>query len=235
MRLRNAVLPVVALSCLLGPGRRADAALVAYVADDAAVSGGNDTVVTDQGPGDNFPGSAVAGQVNAGALNVSGFAIVTNVAQSKPLLGSAAAPSVSLTFSATSNDNLSHTVYLFLSDTGFTGAGTLQLTLGGAQPPAGGGNTVVGRAWGGNSNGNLVLTNLLAQTAGSGATPFALSAGGPLAPTANPYGLTVGVAITRTGPGTTSGELSATLVPEPSGLIAAAAGCGLLGRRRPRR
>jgi hypothetical protein len=54
------------------------------------VPGGNDVIVTDQGPGDNFPGSGMVGQINSGAINFNGFTIATNLSQSKPLIGSAA-------------------------------------------------------------------------------------------------------------------------------------------------
>ena len=101
------------LLCLAGTSARADAALIAYICDDMLCTGGNDTIVTDQGPGDNFPGSAQVGQINAGALSVNGFTIVTNVTQSKPLIGSAAAPQMDLTFSAVTSDAISRTPSFF--------------------------------------------------------------------------------------------------------------------------
>jgi hypothetical protein len=55
-----------------------------------------------------------------------------------------------ISFSAVTNDSVSHTIFLYGSDTDFTGAGSVLLTLGGTQTPAGDGNTVQGRAWGWN-------------------------------------------------------------------------------------
>lgn len=215
---------------VMGTSTRAEAALIAYICDDALCTGGNDTIVTDQGSGDNFPGSAFVGQINSGAINIGGFTVVTNVSQSKPLIGSASAPQLDLTFSAVTSDNLAHTVFLYASDTGFTAGGSALLTMGGTQPPPGVGNTIIGRAWGGNSNNNLDLSNLIASTGVTSVTPFALSAPGNVNPGVNPYGLTIGVQITRNGAGTTTGDLNLQVtpqVPEPASM--AFFGLGLIG------
>jgi len=216
---------------VVGTSARADAAFLSYICDDILCTGGGDTFVVDQGPGDNFPGSALLGQINSGALNVAGFTIVTNVSQTRPLIGSASAPQLDLTFSAVTSDNNSHTVYLYASDTGFTGAGAFSLTLGGTQPAPGAGNSITAGAWGGNSNTNLNLSNALATVTSTG-TPFALSASGVVSPLLNPYGLTIGVAITRTAAGTTTGDLHLQ-VPEPASMMLF--GLGLVGFAAKRR
>jgi hypothetical protein len=230
-----------AAAVVLGTSTRAEAVLIAYICDDIACTGGGDTIVTDQGPGDTFPGSAMLGQINSGALSVGGFTIVTNVTQSKPLIGSASAPQMDISFSAATTDNLSHTVFLYASDTGFTGAGPVSLTLGGTQTPGGDGNMVQGRAWGGTSNNNLdfSLANLLANSGLLSATPFAVAAGGNLAPGVNPYSLTIGMTITRGTAGSTTGDLNVAVsaVPEPETYALMVAGLGALGfvaRRRKR-
>ena len=211
---------IVAAALSAGVSTNADAAFIAYICDDQLCTGGGDTIVTDQGAGDNFPGSAVVGQINTGALNVGGFTIATNIAQTSPLIGSAASPILNLTFSAVTNDNLSHTIYLYTSATGFTGQGTFAFSLGGAQP--GNGDTIVGRAYGGNSNTNLNMSNLLATLGPTSTSPFNLATSGAFAPTVNPYGLTIGVAITRSSAGTSGGGLefsvSPAAVPEPDAL-----------------
>jgi len=189
----------------------ADAALLAFICDDALCTAGGDTIVTDQGVGDNFPGSAMVGQVNAGALSVGGFTIVTNISQSKPLIGSAGTPELDLTFSAVSSDNLAHTIYLYAADTGFTTGGTALLTVGGTQP--GFGNTITASAWGGVSNTPLDMSNLLASFS-TGMTPFAGSASSQFVSLVNPYSLTVGVAITRNTAGTTTGDVNLQVSPE---------------------
>src|SRR5215218_7724843 len=61
----------MALAGVMGTSTKADAALMAYICDDALCTGGGDTIVTDQGVGDNFPGSALVGQINSGALSVA--------------------------------------------------------------------------------------------------------------------------------------------------------------------
>ena len=220
---------------------RADAAFISYICDDAACAGGNDVIVTDQGPGDNFPGSAMVGQINAGAVSFNGFTIVTNVAQSKSLIGSASAPQLDLTFSAVTNDNLSHTIFLYASDTGFTGLSPFSLTLGGTQTPAGDGNSVVGRAWGGSVNANTpdprAVGPLLASTGVVTGTPFAVTTLGLLNPSLTPYALTIGMQITRGSAGTTTGDLNliSTPVPESGSTLmllgGAFLGLGALRRR----
>ena len=238
------------LLCVFGTATRADAALIAYICDDMLCTGGNDTIVTDQGPGDNFPGSAQVGQINSGAINFNGFTIITNITQSKPLIGSASAPQLDLTFNAVTSDDVLHTLFLYASDTGFTGTGNVSLTLGGTQPPAGDGNTIRGRAWGGTSNTNLDISgaNLLADTGTSDVTPFALTSTGLLPPGISPFSFTIGVTLIRSTAGTTTGDLNMTVspagggggagqtVPEPATLtlLGGALAIGALRRRMSR-
>jgi hypothetical protein len=61
------------LAGVVGTSTRADAALMAYICDDMLCTGGGDTIVTDQGVGDNFPGSALVGQINSGAPAAMGI------------------------------------------------------------------------------------------------------------------------------------------------------------------
>src|SRR3954469_8594393 len=70
---------LIILFCFVAVSGSAHAAFIAYICDDALCTGGGDVIVTDQGVGDNFPGSAALGQINSGALNIGGFTIVTNV------------------------------------------------------------------------------------------------------------------------------------------------------------
>ena len=227
------------LAGLMGVSTSAEAALISYICDDPLCTGGGDTIVTDQGVGDNFPGSAVVGQVNSGALNVGGFTIATNITKSKPLIGSAASPQLELTFQATTSDSSTHTIYLYSSDTGFSNDGPFTLTLGGTQP-TGSGNSVQGSLWGGTTNTNFNLANLIATTGAVGGSPFAVIATGGLDATGDSngeYGLTLGISITRDSPGTTGGGLngSLTAVPLPAAawlLCSGLAGLGAMARRR---
>lgn len=227
---------LLTLFCLVGNAGTANAAFIVYICDDLLCTGGGDTIVTDQGVGDNFPGSAFVGEVNAGALNVGGFTIVTNVSQSKPTIGSSSQPQLNLAFNAVTTDNGTHTVYLYASDTGFISGNTFLLTLGGQS--GAGANSVTAGAWGGNSNTNLNLLNPLASTSSLG-SPFSESVSGTFSPTANPYGLTIGIAITRSSAGTTGGGLNLSVTnvaaaPEtgPSALLMGIGLLGLFGLRR---
>jgi hypothetical protein len=232
-RVSGFLVAAMVIGCLAGTSTRADAAFIAYLCDDALCQGGGDTIVTDSTGGDNFPGSAVVGQINAGALNVGGFTISSNVSQSKNLIGNAANPQLDLNFSATTSDNAEHTVWLYASDTNFTGTGAFQLGLGGTQTA--GINTISASAWGGTSNSNLDpniqnstldLSRLLGTVGPSNNSLFALGGSGLLNPTVNPYSLTIGVVITRRFAGTTTGDFNLK-VPEPASI--ALLGIGLLG------
>ncbi len=223
-RVSGFLVAAMVIGCLAGTSTRADAAFIAYICDDALCQGGGDTIVTDSGIQDNFPGSAVVGQINAGALNVGGFTIASNISQSKDLIGGAATPQMDLAFTATTSDNAEHTVWLYATDTDFTGTGSFELGLGGTQPL--GRNTISASAWGGSSNAILDLSGLLATVGPTSLNPYALAATGLLNPSVNPYSLTIGVVITRRGAGTTTGDLNLR-VPEPASI--ALLGIGLLG------
>ena len=136
----------LAIAGVVGTSTKADAAFIAYICNDAACDGVGDAIVTDNGAGDNFPGSGLIGQINAGAINVGGFLVVTNVSQSKPQLVGGS----DLAFQATTIDAGTHTIWLYASDTGFTlPAANVKIELGGTQDGAGA--SVTAGVWGGNS------------------------------------------------------------------------------------
>jgi hypothetical protein len=232
------LLAAAALVGALGMSTPAHAVFVAAVCNDLGCTGGDDILVTDNLAGDTIPGT--------GALNFSvaafGYSLVVNTSQSKPMVGSASAPQLDLTFTATSTGAAPASVFLFASDTDFSlASGSSLVTLGGTNSGTSG--SVIGRAWGGTNNTAMSFSgaNLIGSSIGplTGAM-FSGSNAASFAATANPYSLTIGVAITRTSAGTSTGDLNlqVSAVPEPSTwalLLMGPALIGFVARRRRRR
>jgi hypothetical protein len=214
----------------------AQAAFSVTICDDLACSGGNDIFVQDNGAGDTI--SAL------GAISFStsafGYSLLVNTSQSKPMLGSATAPQLDLSFTATTGAAGGGNVFLYTSDTDFVSSGSFLLALGGTN--SGGSGTVTGRAWGGTNNTALSFSgaNLFGTLVGQSSASFSNSVSGAFSSAVNPYSLTTGVAINRTTAGTSTGDLNlqVTAVPEPETYAMLLAGLGAMGfvaRRRKSR
>lgn len=217
------------IALMVGASTPASAAMVAAVCQDLACTNAP-VIVTDNGAGDTIPG--------AGAINFSvaafGYNLLVNTSQSKPVIGSASSPQLDLTFTATGTG----TVYLYLSDTGFTlSPASFLLSL--AQTSSGGSGSVIGRAFGGSTNDSLTVSPIFAAIGPLTGPASSGTASGSYNPSINPYSLGIGVEITRTTAGSTTGDLNlqATAVPEPATwgmMLLGFAGIGMAVRRRRR-
>ena len=222
-------LATASAAALLLSAAPANASLVAAICDNSSCSGGpaHAIVITDNGAGDT------SGVVGAIATNTSafGYTFVLEGAQSKPEIGSATAPQLDLTFSATGTGS----IFFFASDTDFVTAGSFLLALGGTN--SNGNGTVTGRAWGGTSDTALdfSLANLFGTVGPFSGAAFSGTANATLAPSPNPFSLTIGVGITRDIAGASTGDLNMSAVPEPSTwamMILGFFGVGFLAYRR---
>jgi hypothetical protein len=233
---RQALSAVAALAGAMGVSAPAHAQFIATICNDIQCTGGDDVMIQDNAAGDTV---AAAGAISFSTA-AFGYTFLVNTSQSKPMIGSAAAPQLDLSFAATS-DGTAGNVFLYASDTGFTLAGgSSLLTLGGTN--SGGSGTLTGRAWGGTSNTALQFSgaNLIGSLAGVTGPTFAGSVAGTFASVVTPYSLTIGMQITRATAGTSSGNLNLQIsaIPESSTwalMLTGAVLVGFVSRRRRRR
>ncbi len=230
---KSALSVAATVSCLLGATPAANAAFFAAICDDIACTGGNDITVQDNGAGDTI---GALGGISF-AASAFGYALEVNTSQSKPLIGSASAPQLDLTYTATTNSAAATSVFLYTSDTDFTSGGSFVLALGGTN--SGGSGTETGRAWGGTSNTALQFSgaNLFGTVGPLSGVAMSGTTAGTFSPLMSPYSLTIGVAIGRSSAGTSTGDLNLQVspIPEPETYALMMAGLGAMGfvaRRR---
>ncbi len=200
-------------SWAIGSSFPAHAVFIATICNDIQCTGGDDITVQDNQAGDSIP--------MLGALNFTaaafGYTLLVNTSQSKPMVGSAAAPQLDLTFAATTTGGAGN-VFLYVSDTDFVGSGAFNFTIGGTNSGVDG--SVTGRAWGGTSNTALQFSgaNLISSLGAFTTTAYSGNATGSFNAVANPYSLTIGTQISRTAAGTSTGDLNlqVSTIPEPS-------------------
>ena len=223
-----------AFACALGASAPANAVFVARICNDLQCAGGDDVIVQDNTALDSI---AMTGAISF-STSAFGYTLEVNTSQSKPVVGSATAPQLDLSFVVTGAG--AGSVFLYASDTDFLTGGQFTLALGGTN--SGGSGSVLGRAWGGTSNTEFQFSgaNLLSSLGPFTTASFAASASNLFAPAANPYSLTIGTTVSRTTAGTTTGDLNlqVSAIPEPSTwalMLMGPALVGFVARRRSRR
>jgi len=236
-----------ALLCLFAmSGTNAHASFFAAVCDDLACLGGNDIIVQDN--------LGLDTNLSLGVINFStaafGFNVLVNTSQSKPMIGNPTNPQLDLTFTATTPDAVSHTVFLFASDTDFLKVGTFpdNFTMTLAATNSGGSGTETARAWGGDNNnnfspippGNFSGANLLSTIGPLSGPALSSATAGSFLAAVSPFALTIGVQITRSTAGTSTGDQNFTAAPVPEPASVALLGgimlfsVGVIRRRKVR-
>jgi hypothetical protein len=216
----------------------AHAVFVARMCDDLQCMGGNDFAVQDNAAGDTIP---MTGAISF-AQSAFGYTILVNTSQSKPVIGSATAPQLDLSFVVTSG-GLANNVFLYASDTDFTSSSPFfTLAIGGTNSGSPSSGAVTSRAWGGTSNTEFQISsaNLLGAALGPlTGTMYSAANQGPFAATVSPFSLTIGTQISRTMAGTSTGDLNLQIsaVPVPGAwalMLLGLAVIGFVGRRHLR-
>ena len=233
---QRSAIAAAAFVCALGASAPAHAVFVARICNDLQCMGGDDLIIQDNSVGDAV---GMTGAISF-ATSAFGYTILVNTSQSKPVIGSATAPQLDVSYVVTSGASGGANVFLYASDTDFLTSGQFTLALAGTN--SGDDGSARGRAWGGTSNTEFQFSgsNLLASLGPFADATFSASASGPFAAAANPYSLTIGMTVSRETAGTSTGNLNlqVSAIPEPSTwalMLVGPALVGFIARRRSRR
>jgi hypothetical protein len=219
-RLKTMIGATFAVAGLFAVTSTAQATLSLRVIDGATTI----ATINDGGAGDLNPLTGAVtyiGSFGAATTNIdSGL--------SKPIIGSAALPALDVTY--TVSGGASAPIYLYASDTGFTGGTGFNMHIGGTQSSG----STLASLFGGNSNTSLDVSQLDSTLGPFTTASYSGSTSFPFTSSANPFSLSLGVAIITNG-GTTTGDLAVSAVPEPSTwamMILGFAGIGFMAYRR---
>jgi len=230
MRVRVSTFVFAAFTIMLAGPSDAEAALIAWVCNTQNCSGAGDVMVVDEGAGDGLTGTQGAVLI---AGDYFGYEVVVSTSESKPAIGSAELPSMTLSYTLINSTGTAGSIWLYATDTDFTGEVDLTASLDGDS--SNGTFSLVSGVWGGSSNTSGDISNLLIALGPIISNPFSASGqSGTVGGLINPYSLTIGVQMSTDLRGTTRGtlELAPTSVPEPSVVVLLGSGLLAAGVRR---
>lgn len=215
----------IAMGFVAASSSRADAGTLTLFICDTQFCTANSVVAVDNVSNDLNPGTGRIATFEGGIGGFDVFDMESALAQ--PADGIGVNPLLDITYQASAAPGTTGDVWLYLTDTDFTGMGGLTIQNNGNNN----GGTVTTadvNVYGGTSNSPVDIGNLIGSVSGLTASGFF-----PFNPSVNPYSLTLEFHLVASG--TTTGDVS-TSVPEPASM--ALFGFGMLGaalRRRYRR
>ena len=190
---RQALSAVAVVACAMGMSAPANAVFVARICNDLGCAGGDDVLVQDNAAGDSI---GMSGAISF-STSAFGYTLEVNTSQSKPVIGSATAPQLDLSFVVTGCGRrqrlpvrLGHR---------FPHRRPVHCSPSAARIPAAAAafRAAHGAARATPSSSSPVRT-CSASLGPFTTAAFSASASNPFAPAANPYSLTIGTTVSRT-------------------------------------
>ena len=227
-----------AFVCALGASVPAHAVFVARICNDVECVGGDDVIVHGRlGPATRSD----AGSDQLRPTPAFGYSILVNTSQSKPIIGSATAPELDVSFVVTRGPAGGGNRLPVRLGHGFRSRAARTQRSPSAAPTraAAAASGVVPGAGRATTEFEFSGANLLDPRSAPSRPPrLAASASGPFTAAVSPYSLTIGLTVSRTTAGTSTGDLNLQVpaIPEPSTWALMLVGpllIGFIARRRP--